>query len=55
MNEQTRAAADSVSCLYDTRSGVLTDGAFAERRIKESLETKSCKDDIKVAEILNKK
>jgi hypothetical protein len=50
MNEQTSSAADSVSGFYDIRSGVLTDGAFAE-----SLEIKSCKDDIKLAEIFNKK
>lgn len=54
MNEQTSAADDCVSWLYNTQSGVLTDGAFAEKKIKESIEIKSYKGDNKLAEILHK-
>ena len=65
MNEQTSSVADSVSGFYDIRSGVLTDGAFAESLEIKSCKFfnlillfqnyKSCKDDIKLAEIFNKK
>lgn len=55
MNEQTSAADDCVSWLYNTQSGVLTDGAFAEKKIKESIEIKSYKGDNKLAEMFNKK